>query len=200
MKKKSYNGLLGINNKPSAIAALTDLPSAMPDDMFRWNISELLGYFDYYISSDEVTKYLTWPTHSNIDVSKSVLGNWADSYSDKKYYQWAIVLKANGGEPVGSISVVKMDEDVSMVQIGYCIGRPWWKKGITSEAMKMVMDFFFDKVKVNRIESRHDPRNPNSGKVMIKCGMKYEGTLRSSGRNNQGICDVCYYSLLKSER
>lgn len=54
-------------------------------------------------------------------------------------------------------------------------------------------------MKVNRIESRHDPRNPNSGKVMGKCGMKYEETLRSSDHNNQGICDACYYGILKSE-
>lgn len=50
------------------------------------------------------------------------------------------------------------------------------------------------------IEARHDPRNPNSGKVMQKCGMKYEGTLRCSDRNNQGLCDASYYALLKSER
>ena len=62
------------------------------------------------------------------------------------------------------------------------------------------MDYLFDVVNVNRIESRHDMRNPNSGKVMQKCGMKYEGTLRSAERNNQGVCDVCYYGLLKSER
>lgn len=35
---------------------------------------------------------------------------------------------------------------------------------------------------------------------MEKCGMKYEGTLRSADWNNQGICDACYYALLKSER
>lgn len=93
-----------------------------------------------------------------------------------------------------------MKEDVSAVHIGYCIGKARWHKGITSEALNAVMDFLFEMVDVNRIEARHDPRNPNSGKVMKKCGMKYEGTLRSSDWNNQGICDACYYSLLKSER
>lgn len=69
-----------------------------------------------------------------------------------------------------------------------------------SEALKTVMDFLFDEVDVNRIEARHDPHNPNSGKVMEKCKMKYEGTLRSFDWNNQGICDACCYALLKSER
>ena len=49
------------------------------------------------------------------------------------------------------------------------------------------------------IESRHDPRNTNSGKVMEKCGLKYEGTLRQSDINNQGICDAAWYSLLKED-
>ncbi len=51
----------------------------------------------------------------------------------------------------------------------------------------------------NRVASWHDPRNPNSGKVMQKCGMKYEGMLRSADRNNQGICDAACYGLLKED-
>ncbi len=35
---------------------------------------------------------------------------------------------------------------------------------------------------------------------MKHCGMKYEGRLRSSDRNNQGICDADWYALLRDER
>lgn len=152
-----------------------------------------------WAADEEVTKYLTWPTHSSQEVSRRVIEEQVKAYDSESYYQWAIVLKEKG-EPIGSISVVHMNEDVSMMHVGYCIGRPWWHNGLTAEALKAVMDFLFDIVEVNRIESRHDPKNPNSGKVVKKCGMKYEGTLRSSDRNNQGICDACYYALLKSER
>ncbi len=68
-----------------------------------------------------------------------------------------------------------------------------------SEALKAVIDYFFKNVGANRIESRHDPHNPHSGMVMQKCGMKYEGTLRSSDKNNQGICDASWYAILRSE-
>lgn len=104
------------------------------------------------------------------------------------------------GEPIGSISVVSMNDRAELVHIGYCIGRNWWHRGIMSEALGAVLDFFFDEVGVNRVESRHDPDNPNSGAVMRKCGMKYEGTLRQSDWNNQGICSASWYSLLKEER
>ena len=165
----------------------------------RFVNEDAVAMYKNWAADEEVTKYLMWPPHSNQEVSRSVVGDWVNTYESESYYQWAIVLKEKG-EPIGSISVVHMNEDVSMVHIGYCIGKAWWHNGITSEALKAVMDFLFDVVDVNRIESRHDPRNPNSGKVMQKCGMKYEGTLRSSDRNNQGICDACYYALLKSER
>ena len=152
-----------------------------------------------WASDPEVTKYLMWPTHSSMEVSQTEVESWVKSYEDNAYYQWAIVLKETG-EPVGSIAAVEVKESIDAVHIGYCVGRTWWHQGITSEALKAVIDFFFDQVEVGRVESRHDPRNPNSGKVMMKCGMKYEGTLRNSDRNNQGICDASYYGLLRPER
>lgn len=166
----------------------------------RYVIEDADAMYKNWASDSEVTKFLTWQPHSSVEVSRGIIENWLKEYSDEKYYQWAIVLKANGNEPIGDISVVHMKEDISMVHIGYCLGRAWWRRGIMSEALKAVMDFMFDTVEVNRVESRHDPMNPNSGKVMQKCGMKYEGTLRSADRNNQGICDACYYALLRSER
>ena len=43
-------------------------------------------------------------------------------------------------------------------------------------------------------------RNPRILSKSASCGMKYEGTLRSADRNNQGICDMSCYALLRSER
>lgn len=94
-----------------------------------------------------------------------VLDEWAVSYKKPDYYQWAIVLK-DIKEPIGSISVVKIDEKTEMVEIGYCIGRSWWNQGITSEALRAVMDFMFDQVGANRIQAKHDVNNPHSGRSM----------------------------------
>ena len=156
--------------------------------------------FRNWASDPEVTKYLTWPVHSSVDATRMLLASWVSAYEKKNNYQWAIVLKEQGDEPIGSISAVDMNDDIDMIHIGYCLGKNWWHQGIMSEALKAVMDYFFDTVGANRIESRHDPRNPHSGMVMKKCGMKYEGTLRSADRNNQGLCDASWYALLRSER
>lgn len=92
-----------------------------------------------------------------------------------------------------------MNEDIDMVEIGYCIGSKWWGKGIATEALDAVTKFLFEQVKVNRIQSHHDPVNIGSGKVMLKCGFQYEGTLRSADRNNTGIVDAVSYSILASD-
>lgn len=154
--------------------------------------------FRNWASDPEVTKYLTWPTHAEPGVSRWVVEDWVSHYKEENFYQWAIVLK-DSGEVIGSISVVKMNEEAQWIEIGYCIGRSWWHKGIMSEALGAVMKFFFEQVGARRIQARHDPRNSNSGAVMRKCGMTYEGTLRRSDRNNQGICDAAVYSILWEE-
>lgn len=165
----------------------------------RYVVEDAAAMYKNWASDEDVTRYLMWPPHSSQEISRGIIEDWVNQYVNRNYYHWAIILKDNGNEPIGDIAVVDMNEEISMVHIGYCIGKAWWRKGITSEALKAVMDFLFAVVDVNRIESRHDPRNPNSGRVMKKCGMKYEGTLRSSDWNNQGICDACYYALLKSD-
>ena len=146
-----------------------------------------------------VTTYLTWPPHNDLRVSEAVVNSWVRDAEKETSYHWMIVLKELG-EPIGSIGVTALDEGVEKAEIGYCIGKAWWGQGIMSEALKAVMDYLFDEVGMNRVEACHDPRNPASGAVMKKCGMTYEATLRQFGRNNQGICDVCIYALLKEAR
>ena len=162
----------------------------------RFRPDDAQAMFDNWASDDEVTKYLTWPSHSDVSISQWVVNDWVSSYEKDDYYQWAIEFE---GQPIGSIAVVDHRDDIARGTLGYCIGRKWWHKGIVAEALKAVMDYLFDEVGMVRLEACHDPSNPNSGRVMAKCGMQYEGTHRRSGRNNQGICDEVFYARLKAE-
>lgn len=153
--------------------------------------------FRNWASDPDVTKYLTWPPHENIGVTQWVVDSWIASYEKDDYYHWMIVLK-EAGEPIGSLLVSTVGRAQS-AHIGYCIGKTWWHRGIMSEALQAVVDYLFGEVGYHRIEAMHDPNNPNSGRVMRKCGMKYEGTTRASDRNNQGICDADHYAILCSD-
>ena len=164
----------------------------------RFYIEDADAMFKNWANDTEVTKYLTWPAHSDVSVSQMVINSWVERYQNPNHYSWTIVLKKIN-EPIGSIAAVEQRDDIGMVHIGYCIGRKWWHKGYTSEALIRLICFFFEDVGVNRIESRHDPRNPNSGKVMQKAGLRYEGTFREADHNNQGVCDAVRYAILADD-
>ncbi len=162
----------------------------------RFRAEDDAAVYTNWASDSDVTKYLMWKTHESVEETRGVISDiWLSHYEEPDFYQWAIELKEIG-QPIGSIGVVNQKEQTKMVHIGYCIGKAWWRKGYTSEALIQLVRFFFDDVGVNRIESRHDPRNPNSGKVMQKAGFRYEGTLFESDWSNQGICDSAYYAIL----
>lgn len=165
----------------------------------RFAVEDAQPMYDNWASDPEVTKYLTWPAHETVGISAWVLEDWISHYGEEKFYQWAIVPKDNGNQPIGSITAVRVNDKVGSIEIGYCIGKAWWHKGIMSEALGAVIQFLFEEVGANRISAVHDPNNPHSGGVMRKCGMTYEGTTRQSGWNNQGICHESVYAILKEE-
>ena len=165
----------------------------------KFKLSDADAMYRNWASDEDVTKFLTWKPIDNIEVSENVIKGWIEEYDNENFYQWAIVVKENKDEPIGCISIVRQDEAIGMVHVGYCIGKKWWNKGITSEALEALIKFFITELKANRIESRHDPINENSGKVMLKCGMKYEGTMRKADINNQGICDYSMYAILAED-
>lgn len=164
----------------------------------RFTAEDADKMYQNWANDNDVTKFLTWPTHNSVDVSKAILAEWISLYEKDDYYQWAIVPKKIN-EPIGSISVVFKRDDLKLAHIGYCIGKNWWKQGITSEALAAVIKFLFEEVGMNRIEARHDPNNPNSGSVMVKCSMKYEGTMRQADVNNQGLSDFSLYAILAED-
>lgn len=163
----------------------------------RFEIEDAENMFYNWANDPEVTKYLTWPAHENVEITESIVKDWVSKYDDKEFYQWAIELN-DLEQPIGSISAVKVDNKIESVEIGYCIGQKFWHKGYTTEALTEVIRFFIAEVGAGRVCARHDSNNPNSGKVMAAAGMEYEGTLRRADINNQGICDAVIYSKIRS--
>ena len=165
----------------------------------QFEIEDAHDMFVNYASDPEVTKYLSWPAYTEETEAVGRMHWMRDQYAAGNVGDWAIELKEIG-QLIGGIGIVGINENAKSVHIGYCLGRNWWHQGIMSEALQAVMDFFFDTVEVNSIRSYHDPKNPHSGMVMTHCGMKFEGTLRASDRNNTGICDASWYSIQRTER
>ncbi|WP_125587789.1 GNAT family N-acetyltransferase [Companilactobacillus jidongensis] len=164
----------------------------------KLNLNDAQQMYDNWASDPDVTKFLSWPAYDSIDQSYAFLDYRTKSYSDLCTYDWGIVIKETN-ELIGTISAVDFSDKVNSVEIGYVIGKKWWHNRYTTEALKNIIKFFFDNTDVNRIDACHDCDNPNSGRVMHKSGMSFEGILRSRGYNNNGICDEAVYSILRTE-
>ena len=164
----------------------------------RFTVKDVNAMYKNWASEDEVTKYLTWPTHTSVDVTHKVLEEWIPQYSETDYYNWAIELREIG-EPIGNITAGKLDDEKASAFLGWCLGTRWWGQGIMPEAARAVLQYLFAEVEYNRIAAKHDSENVKSGRVMQKIGMTREGTFRASGKNNRGIVDEVYYSILREE-
>ena len=94
----------------------------------RFILEDAKDMFENWASDDEVTKFLTWPTHSSIEVTKHILEGWVSRYENEDFYNWAIELKESG-KVIGNISVVELKERTECAEIGYCMSRSLWGKG-----------------------------------------------------------------------
>lgn len=119
------------------------------------------------------------------------------AFDERKMVNLAIVVRETG-EIAGSIGLV-MKPEHDKAEIGYWIGVPYWNRGYATEAGKALIDYGFREWNLNRIDAGHFDRNPSSGRVMQKLGMKYEGTLRQSIKKWDDYLDVEYYAILRSD-
>ena len=68
-----------------------------------------------------------------------------------------------------------------------------------TEALKAVIDYSFNTLGFHRVEAQHETDNEPSGRVMEKCGMKKEGTLRGRLYNKGKYVDVNVYAILRED-
>lgn len=163
----------------------------------RFTMEDAQAVYDNWANNPEVTRFLQWKPHQDVDETEGILADWISRYDDGGWYNWAIELKERG-EPIGNISVVQQDERARRAHIGYCIGKQWWHQGIMTEALSAVIKYLFSEGYL-RIDSRHNVNNPHSGDVMKKCGMQYEGTFKGYEYDNSGIGDASFYAILKED-
>ena len=165
----------------------------------RFELDDAYDMFKNWANDSEITKFLSWKPHSSVEATKEILEKWVNEYKGNNIYNWVIELKEIG-EVIGSICIVKLDEKNYSCEIGYCISRMCWNKGIMSESLKAVIDYLFSEIGFNRIVAKHDTNNVASGKVMLKGGMNYEGTLRQVEiRDNKEFYDLAVYAILKND-
>ncbi|MCI9585423.1 MAG: GNAT family N-acetyltransferase [Bacilli bacterium] len=163
-------------------------------------VKDASDIFNNYCSDPLVVKYVSWDAHKNIKDSIKYLEYMEDNYKKDNFYIWFIEDKKLK-QVIGSIGVVNGNDKFKVYEIGYAIGSKWWSKGYMTESLKEVIKFLFEEVGAETIHAKHLSENPASGKVMIKCGMKFEGTLRNRkiDKNTNRHSNLESYSILREE-
>ncbi len=140
---------------------------------------------------------LNIPHPYNEGMAEEWIGTHQDAFDRGETVTFAITLR-NEAVLIGAIGL-SVNKTHHLAEIGYWIGRPYWNQGYCTEAAQEVVRYGFSVLDLNRVQARHMTKNPASGRVMLKAGMTYEGTLRQSALRWDEFQDVAIYSMLRDE-
>jgi RimJ/RimL family protein N-acetyltransferase len=125
------------------------------------------------------------------------IGTHQERFDRGELVNFAITMRQDG-TLIGAIGLV-IDQKHEHAELGYWIGKPYWGNGYCTEAAEVVLHYGFTVLGLNRIYARYMTRNPASGRVMEKAGMRYEGCLRQHVKKWEVFEDLNVYAILKSE-
>lgn len=163
----------------------------------RLNMRDATDIFEY--SRDpEVARHVLWSAHTSPSESRSYIRYMLRRYRMGEPSSWGIVWKETG-RVIGTIGFMWIQPENASAEVGYSLARAYWNRGVMTEALKLVLRFSFDRLRLNRVEAQHEVDNLASGAVMRKAGMRREGTLRQRLCNKGRFVDVDLYAIVRSD-
>jgi RimJ/RimL family protein N-acetyltransferase len=130
-------------------------------------------------------------------MAEAWIASLADEYQAGRQVVFAITLTGTA-ELIGAIGLTIQHEH-RRAELGYWIGRPFWGRGYATEAAGAVLAWGFGALELNRIFARHFARNPASGRVLEKIGMRPEGVSRAHVRRWDRFEDLVQLGILRKE-
>ncbi len=151
-----------------------------------------------YARDEEVSRHVLWSAHTSISQTRAFLRASIRQYR-REPGSFAITLKGSG-KMIGTVGFMWVNGEHRSAEVGYSLGKEYWNRGIMTEALRAVIAYGFDTLRLNRIEAQHEISNPASGRVMAHVGMQYEGILRQRLKNKGKFVDVALYAILRSDQ
>ena len=151
-----------------------------------------------YSRDPEVARHVLWDAHRSIGETRAYIRYTLRKYRMGEPASWVIVLNETE-RVIGTIGFMWYQRENSAAEVGYSLSRAYWNKGLMTEALRCVLDFAFNVMRIHRVEAQHEIENPASGVVMRKAGMVYEGTLRGRLFNKGRYVDVALYAALRDD-
>jgi ribosomal-protein-alanine N-acetyltransferase len=152
-------------------------------------VSKDVDFFYVWASDPEVTKSLFWGPYTSRDEAEKFLADVAEKHP------WFMAI-CKDGIPVGAITLDKGKGKAEIrAELGYVVARKYWKTGIASEAVGLVLKRGFTDLNIKRIDAYTDPDNIASQRVLEKNGFTQEGRLKKYLVHRGAIRDRFIYSV-----
>lgn len=108
------------------------------------------------------------------------------------------ITERTGAALVGAVGLAISPEH-ARAELGYWVAVSHWGMGYCTEAARAILAFAFGPLALHRVQARHFVRNPASGRVMQKLGMRHEGVHRDAMRKWGRFEDLAQYAILAGE-
>ena len=159
-----------------------------------WKLSDLDDFFEY-ASKEGVGEAAGWSHHKSKEESLEILTRFIDH---KKTF--ALEYK---GKVIGSIGVEESDDepeelkDLKCRAIGCILSKDYWGQGLMPEAVKEVIKYCFDELKLDYLVYCHYVWNLRSKRVKEKCGFTVHHITKHETK--LGTVEDTVVSILKRE-
>ncbi|MCD6361942.1 MAG: GNAT family N-acetyltransferase [Armatimonadetes bacterium] len=151
-----------------------------------------------YASDPEVVRYLPWEHHRSLEDSREFITRTLEAHEAGARAEWGMVLKESG-RVVGTCGFCAWAGGSGRAELGYCLGREHWGRGLVTEAARRIVRYGFEDCMLNRIEAVCDVDNIGSARVMEKCGMIFEGVMRRRLLMHDSYRDMKMYAILRED-
>ncbi len=133
------------------------------------------------------------------ELSRAMIERFGTEWREGTGAHFAIATKENPNGLIGYVLLKNIDSANAAGELGFLMDAAECGKGYVTEAARRVMEFGFETLSLNRIYANHMVRNPASGRVLEKIGMREEGHLRQRVRKWGVFEDVALWSRLCSD-
>ncbi len=148
-------------------------------------------------SDDDVTRFYDFDTFTTEQQAAELIARQRNRFDKGDALRWGITQR-HSDEVIGTVGLV-INSQNGLGGLGYDLARPYWRKGIMSETLSIVIRFAFRTVKVNRLQALVMPGNVASAALLDKLGFLEEGTLREYSFFKGRYQDLRCFSLLRRE-
>lgn len=111
-----------------------------------------------------------------------------------------LIFRRDDGALLGGITLSNVRLGVARTgNLGYWMGEPHARKGYMTEAVRCVLDYSFEKLRLHRVEAACLPANQASRGLLLKCGFHEEGLAREYLKINGRWCDHVTFGILDKD-